>query len=107
MCCLTQSSQAICIVKHFKEVFDEYGRLVTDKFDCPLLMKTSDLYDLPTIDVNLPVSVIHTCTNTCKVHQGPSSVLVERETVDSNTFVMDHDSTNSSYRLNIFAMPIH
>ena len=81
---------------------------ITDDFECPLLSLTNTVYLVPanSIRIQVAVSIMHQCTNTCKFTETAVNRTIEREqvNVDNRSLVFKHDWSNDLYCLNIFCM---
>ena len=73
-----------------------------NEFHCPLLKLTNDLYVIPVLSVIKPVSIVHSCTNSCKLVDNVTPVHIEREPVACSKLVFLHDVCNSTFCYNIF-----
>ena len=62
------------------------GTPLLTEFECPLLELTPHLYTLPTTSIISPISVVHVCSNSCKIIE--------------HTYV--HDFSNCLFCLNIY-----
>ena len=97
-CVKNKEAGSFCLIQNFtyNEAFNE--------FDCPLLTARKDISVVATALINCDVSVLHQCDDNCIFTECIESVPVEREEVQSTNMILEHDYSNPSYFLNIFAL---
>ena len=83
------------------------GNEICNDFECPLLELSRNIYVVDPKAIMGPVSIIHSCTETCKVYQEQSTRHYEREVVTvsyAKSVVFKHDLRNRHYCINIYCI---
>ena len=88
----------LCIVRFFEVTS------TTDEFDCPIIILTNEIASVLPSTIMGPVSIIHSCSASCKIVSKPIYRTIEREKVqqtdDQLAFI--HDISDKLYVLNIY-----
>ena len=81
----------VCIIRelHPQTAGSERTPLLNE-YNCPLLLMTSNLYILSTSRINKPVSIIHVCSDMCRM--------------DTTYSKFEHDLSNKLYCYNIYCI---
>ena len=94
---------AHCLVQGFHELMLSDGRAMVNDYDCPLLDLSTTIFCTTGNNVQRPVSFVHECSATCLCKEtGTSRRSVEREIVEEDTLVFEHDWNNTMYCYNIY-----
>ena len=94
---------AHCLVQGFHELMLSDGRAMVNDYDCPLLDLSTTIFCTTGNNVQRPVSFVHECSATCLCKEtGTSQRSVEREIVEEDTLVFEHDWNNTVYCYNIY-----
>eukprot|EP00731_Ephydatia_muelleri_P033470 Em0030g27a len=89
---------AHCLVQGFHELTLSDGREMVNDYDCPLLDLSTTIFCTTGNNVQRPVSFVHECSATCLCKEtGTSRRSVEREIVEEDTLVFEHDWKNTMY----------
>ena len=99
------ADQDICVVRCFQIQKAPNGEQIKNEYDCPLVLLTSEFITILPSEIIGPASVVHACSNTCRIIEGRRTRLIERETVELNRqtqLVYKHDISNKLYCINIF-----
>ena len=83
-------------------MFERLG--ITNSYDCPLLELTNELLVVESKTIVREVSIVHECTTSCKYVEKQLSISVERESVNSNQLVYEHDYQNNYFCFNLYAI---
>ena len=75
-----QEGTSYCMVQLFQPM-DSAGTPLHNEFDCPLLQLTNVFYCVPSDCINMSVSVIHECTNSCVFQHQDRLRRYERELI--------------------------
>ena len=87
----------------FHELTLSDGRAMVNDYDCPLLDLSTTIFCTTGNNVQRPVSFVHECSATCLCKEaGTSRRSVEREIVEEDTLVFEHDWNNTMYCYNIW-----
>ena len=99
-----QEGTSYCMVQLFQPM-DSAGTPLHNEFDCPLLQLTNVFYCVPSDCINMSVSVIHECTDSCVFQHQDRLRRYERELIaDKNAVVFQHDYSNTLYSFNVYCM---
>ena len=93
----------LCVIQQLEQQLSLNGDEILSEFDCPVLELTDQIILVQPTSILGPVSIVHLCTDTCKiVHEAPTR-LYERGSIALSTrqLVFKHDFTNRLYCANI------
>ena len=77
------------------------GHPLVNEYDCPLLTLTDTVSSVSPSAITMEVSILHACTESCKVSVG-GSLQVEREIVEtSSRLTFQHDWSNRMFYFNV------
>jgi hypothetical protein len=100
-------SKKFCIVNLFDDLSVSAGReLICNDFDCPLLLLSTDVCLVRPCAIISVVSVVHECTPSCTFKEITTPRVIEREAIQCNQTVFEHDWSNMMYCLNVYCMPL-
>ena len=100
LACFQSLSGSWIVMRPFHELTSE-NEAICDEFQCPLLDLTKCIRISPVSDVLRPVSIVHSCTTSCKFKDTGGSRTIEREEIDTQDIIFEHDWKNYMYVLNI------
>ena len=80
----------LCVLRKMVPLTSTLKEPCVNKFDCPLLNLTKDLYVIPAPSVIKPISIVHSCTESCKFVIVVNCVQIEREHIVCSKFVLLH-----------------
>ena len=90
-----------------EQQFSLTGDEICNEFDCPLVELSQNIFIVDPKVIMGPVSIVHSCTQTCQVYREPSTCSYEREVVsvaDATQVVFKHDLSNRLYCINIYCI---
>lgn len=99
----TTTTENYCLIQKL-ESLDINGTPLISEIECPLYEET-ERYDLTlSTNINGSISVVHSCTDSCKFST-EGSIAIEREEVVVKTRSFQHDTKNNKlYVINLFCM---
>ena len=102
-CFSTMSGSRYCLIRLLEEIRTDETTLL-NSFDCPLINLTNIIYCVPSIFVSHSVSLVHQCTDSCKMSRRDAIYHVEQEQLELPSLVYTHDWSNTMYCLNVYFM---
>ena len=82
---------------------DDNGEVCRGQFNARLLHKTTTKVIILSAQVCQKVNIVHDCFDGhCQFKDGNRSVIEEREVVERETFIFEHNFSNNRYLLNPF-----
>ena len=102
-CFSTMFGSRYCLVRLLEEITTDEATLL-NSFDCPLINLTNIIYCVPSTFVSHSVSIVHQCTDSCKISRRDTIYQVEQEQLKLPSLVYTHDWSNTMYCLNVYFM---
>ena len=86
-----------CLVRGFHELTSD-GQLVMNEYNCPVSDLSTTIFCTSGKNMQRPVSLVHECSASCVFKETATSLRnVERESIQQNTLVFEHDWSNTMY----------
>ena len=104
---MIDTNTSVCIIQTLESQLSPTGDELLTEFDCPIFELTDTLLLVSPSVIMGPVSMVHLCSETCKIIQEAPVRLIEREEVSSlstNKVSFKHDLTNKLYCFNIYCI---
>ena len=93
----------LCIVQLLQPM-DSFGIQLTDEFEFPLYQQTCLFQVIPSQCIKTSVSFCHQCTSSCKFVRKSTATSFEREILQVQKLVFQHDFTSDVYCLNVYCI---
>ena len=94
---------SVCIVQVLQPM-DSFGIQLTDEFECSLFQQTSLFRCVSSQCIRTSVSFCHQCTSSCKFVRKSTTASFERETLQVQKLVLQHDFNSDMYCLNVYSI---
>lgn len=94
---------SLCIVQQLQPM-DSFGFQLTNELDCPLFQQTNLFRCIPPQCIRTSVSFCHECTASCKFVLKSTTASCEREPIQLQKLVFEHDSSSDMYCLNMYSI---
>ena len=98
-----RDGSAHCLVQGFHELTLSDGQSVVNEHDCPLFDLSTTIFCTTGNNIQRPVSFVHECSAACLFKETGTSIRnVEREIVQEDTLIFEHDWNNTMYCYNVY-----
>ena len=99
MACIGQDTmRGFCLLQPL-----EYTGTYTG-YDCPLLKASKKILVIQASDITTDTSVLHYCTEKCVFTERMEESCIEREKIQTSNLILNHDFTNKTYYVNVYAL---
>ena len=96
--------ESFCVLQKLEANMEDDGRPVLNDIDCPLYGLKKTLVNVASTNIISPISVVHECTHLCKFSSQLTQCLYERETINKQQIIYQHDYTHPLFSLNVYCM---
>ena len=101
---IKHEADSYCVLQQLRYKTNGNGRIICNEYDCPLLTVDNDFLMVKSNNIVTDISVIHHCTDECVFAEATQETIIERQSVDSSKLTLQHDYSNNTHFLNIYAL---
>ena len=104
LCVQSSVGDRMCLIRPMGLLLSSQGQQMYNEYDCPLLHAEMKVTVVPAESVLSTVSIVHECSRSFVFSFQSCQRTIERQSIDCDDLVYQHDFSNNLFCLNVFCM---